>query len=222
MGILERFNDIMMSNINALLDKCENPEKMIDQSLRNMREDLAKVKSETAGVKADEKSAKRKLDDCQAEIDKVTKAAENALIAGNEDDARQLLAKKSDLTATLTSYQQTYDVTHENAVKMEQMYKKLTREIESLETRQDAIKAKVATAKAQERVNKVAGGIDTSGSLGAFERMEAKANKMLDKAEAEAELTASTHSSDDLVNKYATGGQEVDAELAAMKAKLGL
>ena len=53
MGILKRFKDIMSSNINALLDKAEDPEKMIDQYLRDLQEDLRKVKSETATVMAD-------------------------------------------------------------------------------------------------------------------------------------------------------------------------
>ena len=56
MGILKRFKDIMSSNINALLDKAEDPEKMIDQYLRDLQEDLRKVKSETATVMADRKS----------------------------------------------------------------------------------------------------------------------------------------------------------------------
>ena len=59
MGILSRFKDIMSSNINALLDKAEDPEKMVDQTLRNLQEDFGKVKAETAGVMADEKRAKR-------------------------------------------------------------------------------------------------------------------------------------------------------------------
>ena len=50
MGILQRFKDIMSSNINALLDRAEDPEKMVDQTLRNLNSDLAKVKAETAGV----------------------------------------------------------------------------------------------------------------------------------------------------------------------------
>ena len=54
MGILQRFKDIMASNINALLDKAEDPEKMIDQTLRNLTKDLAEVKKETAAVMADE------------------------------------------------------------------------------------------------------------------------------------------------------------------------
>ena len=59
MGILTRFKDIMSANINALLDKCEDPEKMIDQYMRNLESDLGKVKAETASVMAEETRCKR-------------------------------------------------------------------------------------------------------------------------------------------------------------------
>lgn len=55
MGIITRFKDIMAANINALLDKCEDPEKMIDQYLRNLEQDFSKVKAETAAIMAEEK-----------------------------------------------------------------------------------------------------------------------------------------------------------------------
>ena len=84
MGILSRFKDIMASNINALLDKAEDPEKMVDQTLRNLNSDLAKVKSETASVMADEAKAKRNLDEVNAEIAKMQGYAEKAVLAGND------------------------------------------------------------------------------------------------------------------------------------------
>ena len=67
-GILERFKTIMSSNINALLDKMENPEKMIDQYLRDMEKDLGSVKAETVAVMAQESAAKRKVAECEDEI----------------------------------------------------------------------------------------------------------------------------------------------------------
>ena len=81
MGIITRFKDIMAANINALLDKCEDPEKMIDQYLRNLESDLGKVKAETASVMADEKRAKRELDECNAEITKFQNYAVKAVEA---------------------------------------------------------------------------------------------------------------------------------------------
>ena len=93
MGIISRFKDIMSANINALMDKWEDPEKMIDQYMRNLESDLGKVKAETASVMADEARAKRELDECTAEINKLQAYAEKAVVAGNDDDARQFLSK---------------------------------------------------------------------------------------------------------------------------------
>lgn len=76
MGIIARFKDIMAANINALLDKAEDPEKMIDQTMRNLTKDLAEVKQETAAVMADEQRCKRELDECNNEIAKMQTYAE--------------------------------------------------------------------------------------------------------------------------------------------------
>ena len=94
MGILARFKDIMSANINALLDKCEDPAKMIDEYMRQLTEELADVKKETAGVMAEEKRTKRMLDENNEQIEKYDAMARKALAAGNEDDARILLTKK--------------------------------------------------------------------------------------------------------------------------------
>ena len=83
MGILSRFKDIMSANINALLDKAEDPEKMIDQTMRNLNKDLAKVREETAAVMADENKAKRQIDEATAEVNKMQSNAEKAVLAGN-------------------------------------------------------------------------------------------------------------------------------------------
>ena len=223
MGILQRFGDIMKSNINAMLDKCEDPAKMVDQTLRDLRESLAQVKKETASVMADEQKAKRLLDECNADITKFDSATRKALQSGNEEDAKTLLAKKQSLEQKKVSLESTYSVAHANAEKMRQMHDKLVSDIDQLETRKDAIKAKVATAKAQEQMNKATAGINTNASISDFERMEEKANKMLDAANAEAELNAGTNTADDIASKYTTGGDvSVDDELAKLKAEMGL
>lgn len=227
MGILTRFKDIMASNINALLDKCEDPEKMIDQYMRNLESDLGKVKAETASVMAEETRAKRELDECTEQINKMQSYAEKALTAGNEADARSFLEKKRQLVTTQTALQQAYNVAADNASKMRQMHDKLVKDIESLESRKAAIKAKVATAKAQERLNSIGSSVTgANNSMAAFSKMEAKANKMLDEANAMAELNQSQEDSDidNLAAKYDSAPQDaaVDDELAALKAKMGL
>ena len=81
-NILKRFGDIMSANINALLDRAEDPEKMIDEYLRDIENDLGKVKAETAAVMATETKAKRELDECTQDAAKMQRYAEKALMAG--------------------------------------------------------------------------------------------------------------------------------------------
>ncbi len=217
----------MASNINALLDKCEDPEKMIDQYMRNLESDLGKVKAETASVMAEETRAKRELNECTEQINKMQTYAEKALMAGNESDARTFLEKKQALVNTQTALQQAYDIAKNNADKMRQMHDKLVKDIQSLESRRSAIKATVKAAKAQERINKVGSSVTgANNSMEAFSKMEAKANKMLDEANAMAELnqTAENADIDNLAAKYdaTPSNAEVDDELAALKAKMGL
>lgn len=229
-GILSRFKDIMSSNINALLDKVEDPMKMIDQYLRNLESDLGKVKAETAAVMAEETRAKRELDECTESINKMQAYAEKALLAGNEADARAFLEKKSELSKKLSSLQQTYDIAKENSTKMRAMHDKIVKDIAELNSRRDQLKAKMAVAETQEKLNKIGSSIDGAmGNMSKFDEMEAKINKKLDTANAMAELNSSKDSSniDDLMAKYDTqtsgaSSSETDDELAALKAKLGL
>lgn len=226
MGILTRFKDIMSANINALLDKAEDPEKMIDQCLRNLNSDLGKVKAETATVMAEEQRAKRELDECQREIDKMQSYAIKALEAGNEDDAKKFLEQKAQLNTKLAGLQQAFELAHTNATNMRQMHDKLVADIGELESRKDMIKGKLAVAKTQERINKMTSSVDSANSsISSFEKFEALANKKIDEANAMAELNASSSKNEikDLEAKYGstTSSSAVDDELAALKASLG-
>ncbi|NLT14949.1 MAG: PspA/IM30 family protein [Clostridiales bacterium] len=225
MAILERFGDIIKANINAIIDKMEDPSKMIDQYLRDMMEDFAEVKQSTAGVMAEETRTKRLVDENQAETAKYAEYAKKALAAGNEGDARTFIAKKQQLENVGASLMTTYAAAHENAVKMRQMHDKLASDIETLKSRREMIKAKVAVAKTQESLNEAASSIGTAqGAMNAFSRMEDKASKMLDEANAMAELNkAPVDEAKALEEKYAASGSaSVDDELARLKNELGL
>lgn len=104
------------------------------------------------------------------------------------------------------------------------MHDKLTSDIEELDSRREAIKAKVSVAKTQERINKFTSGIDkVQSTMGAFDRMEEKADDMLDRANAMAELnTEPVDEAKALEDKYSTDGVDLDAELAKLKGELGL
>jgi len=224
MGVLSRFRDIMASNINALLDKCEDPAKMIDQTLRDLHQDLAEVKKETASVMAEESRCKRVVDEKQAEVTKWQGLVEKAVLAGNDADAAKFLTQKNQAQSVLTSATEAYNVASANSQKMRQMHDKLVNDINELESIKDAIKAKISVAKAQQKINDMTSSVNSEASMSAFARMEAKADRMLDSANAEAELNASSANPiDDLASKYDnTSDAAVQDELAALKAKMGL
>ena len=226
MSILTRFKDILSSNINSVLDKAEDPAKMIDQYLRNLSDDLAEVKKETAGVMAEESRTRRLVEENNKEEAKYEALAKKALLSGNEDDARVFLTKKQELELVGASLENAYATAKENAVRMRQMHDKLVKDINTLNTRRQAIKAKVAVANTQDRLNKIGASADKAqGSVGAFDRMEEKANRMLDEANARAELDSApadeAHALEEKYQNSATNAT-VEDELTAMKAKLGL
>lgn len=223
MSILARFRDIMSSNINALLDKAEDPEKMIDQYLRNLNNDLGKVKAETASIMAEEARARRQVEDCKAEMEKMQNYAVRALEADNEADARSFLEKKARLVENEIELQSSYELASQNTVHMKQMHDKLVGDVSELESRRSMLKSKASVAKTQQRINKAGQSIEGSNNSGsAFDRMEDKINKSLDEAQAMAELNRGPEDEiNNLTSKYDNNKETyVEDELAALKAEL--
>jgi len=224
MSILKRFRDIMASNINAALDKMEDPGKMIDQLLRDLNDDLGQVKAETAGIMAEEARARRTLDEAQAEANRLQSYAEKAVLAGNDADARLFLTKKAQAAENVASLQKVYESASGNSQKMRQMHDKLVEQIGELNARRDSVKAKVAAANAQSRINRMTSSVnDSAASLSAFDRMEEKADRMMDEASAMSELNADAAQDnlDEAMGRYDSPAPAVDDELAALKARLG-
>ncbi|MDO4720399.1 MAG: PspA/IM30 family protein [Peptostreptococcaceae bacterium] len=228
-GILGRFKDIMSANINALLDKAEDPEKMIDQYLRNMERDLGAVKAETAAVMAEDSAMKRKVIECRDEIGKMEDYARKALQAGNEADARLFLEKKESFKIKLESLQKSSETAAANALKMRQMHDKLTDDVQKLRSRRDEIRAKVKMAKTTEKITSMTTVTRTGGSISAFEAMEEKANRMMDEADAMIELNSQAQDDvEELAKKYdstesaGVSSSKIDEELEKMKKDLGL
>ena len=214
----------MSANINAILDKCENPEKMIDEYMRQVVEQLAEVKKETAGVMAEEKRTKRDLDENDEQVEKYDALARKALKAGNEQDAKVFLGKKQEFVNNGIELEKSYEVAKANATKMREMHDKLTEDVRKLEQRRKNVKSKVAVAKTQQKLNKVAGTMNTaSDSMRAFEKMEQKAENMLDVANSTAELNSDYNEElENLEDKYNNPSSDVDEELEKMKKEMGM
>ena len=222
MGILDRFSTIVKANINALLDKAEDPSKMIDQYLTELMESLAEVKKETAGVMAEESRTRAKVEANRAEVQKYADLAKKALQAGNDGDARVFIAKKQQLETAGQGLTEAYDVARGNAEKMRQMHDKLVGDIEELKRRRETIKAKVAVAKTQSKLNEFSSGSEKAAdAISAFERMEEKADRMLDREAALAELNAKpVDEAAELEAKYGSAAPAaVDDELAKITVR---
>ncbi len=226
MGILDRFTTIVKANINELLDKAEDPAKMVDQYLVDLTESLAEVKKETAGVMAEETRTRRAVERNAEEAARMEGLARKALAAGNEDDARVFLVKKQKLDATGAELAKAAEAARANAEKMRQMHDKLVGDIEDLKARRETIKAKAAVARTQEMVGGYTSGSDKAESaIEAFNRMEAKVDRDLDAANAMAELNqAPVDEAAALEAKYADAADDaaVDDALAKLKADMGL
>lgn len=229
-GILSRFKDVMKVNVNALLDRTEDPEKTVDTYMRSLNTDLGKVKAETASVLSDERRAKRALDECNAEIKKLQRYAEKAVEAGNEDDALKFLERKAAQAEKLNELQAAYESASANAVRMKQMQDKLVSDMSQLEARYAELKGKMAAAKAQQELN--SGRSSLGSANAAFHTMEEKASRALDEAEALAELRAGAKEDDldDLIAELEkntgkdgaapTSPPNAEDELEAIKKKL--
>ena len=223
MGIFDRFAQIMKSNVNSLLDRAEDPEKMIDQTLRDAYEDLAEVKKNTAAVMADEKRAQRNYDNAVAKMKAEHEMAVKALKAGNEEDAKAFLASEQKIKTTeVDPAEKVLIGAKNNTQKIRSMYDKLNQDIATMESRRNTVKASIAVAEAAETVNNMK--MPKSG-LGSFDKYAERAQAELDKAQATMELNEEpVDEMDALRNKYSGVGSDVDvsAELAALKAECGI
>ncbi len=225
MGILDRFTTIIKANVNELLDRAEDPAKMVDQYLLDLSDSLAEVKEQTASVMAEEARCRREVERNEAEATRMKDLARKAVAAGNDDDARVFLAKRQRLVAAGEELSRALEAAHDNSVKMREMHDKLVSDIEGLKARREAIKSKMAVARTQEMITGYTSGSDAAdGAIEAFGRMEAKADRMLDTAGAKAELGARpVDEVAELEVKYAgaTDDAAVEDELARLKEEMG-
>ncbi|MCM1296980.1 MAG: PspA/IM30 family protein [Muribaculaceae bacterium] len=222
-GIFSRIKDIMESNIHAALDKCENPEKMLDQMLRKAKEDLAEVREATAQVMADEKAAQRAYDDALKKADGEHQYAVNALKSGDEAAAQKFLDSEARIrNGILAQAEQTLNAAKANTQQMKDAHNKLCDDIDFMQGQLGTIKGTMKVAKATDTVNRIAG--TKRDAAASFQSYADKANRMRDEAQARADLNAGPKDSmDGLREKYASpkvpGGS---AALDALKAELGM
>lgn len=228
MGILARFGDIMRANINDLLTGAENKnaEKLLNQYLRDAREDYAQVRNETASVMAEEAAAKRRLDGINDQMTRYERYAQAAVQAGNDADALKFLEAKGQLQPKKTDAEAAYAQAQANSERMRQMTQKLLTDIQEAESKIGELKAKLRIAESKEKMQQLTEKIG-GNALGNFDSLAGSIQKRIDAADAKEALDAELAGDrelDDLEKKYANtdGGPSAQSELEVLKARMGM
>lgn len=237
MGIFDRMGKVISSNVNALLDKAEDPKKSLDLIVDEMKEQIRAAKKELVEAVGAEKVLRKKVDDLDAEVEKWERRAELALKAGDEKLAREALIQKTRVVA---------DRDRAEALRAEQRSAVLNMkaELERMEAKQQEVAARKGSIASQMQQAKAGGGAEAAGAKGSsggafaeFRRMEEQIETKVAEADAVREIDAALRSGGmseaDLESRFAqlegktsrgegaaAGGAAVDDELAALKKKL--
>jgi phage shock protein A len=219
MGIFERIGLIIRSNINDLLTRAEDPEKIINQTIMDMHQAQYEARMEVAQAIAEGKKLERDYQANQREAHSWLEKAEQAIKAGREDLAREALRRKKaaeDLAGGLKEQLDSHNLMVE---RLKTQLRALDAKIGEAERKRQLLIARQKRAQAQETVSAAMSKTDTRKTFAAFERMESKITQREDRLAAEAELAADLSLDDDFAALGADN--EVEDELAALKAKLG-
>jgi len=154
MGIFTRFSDIVNSNINAILDKAEDPEKIVRLMIQEMEDTLVEVRSAAARSIADKKDLNRKIERLDRDSDDWDQKAELALRKGREDLAKAALVEKSRVTAAVDLLKQDYLAVDEGLAKLNEDIARLESKLEDAKSRQKALLARHKTANSRLAVRK--------------------------------------------------------------------
>lgn len=230
MGILNRLFTVSKAEANAIIDKIEDPIKLTEQGIRDLKKDLDKSLQALAEVKALAIRSKKDLNnnkaaakDYEQKAILLIKKAEKGELAVEEADrlATEALTRKEEATANAARAQEEVNKFESNIAKLDTSVKKLKSDITRYENELRTLKARARVAKSTEKINKQLSGIDSSGTVSMLERMKEKVDQQEAMAEAYGDIAADDKSVDDEIEK-ALGGEKVkaSASLEELKAKL--
>jgi phage shock protein A len=215
-GLLDRVSTLVRANLNDLLDRAEDPEKVIKQLLVDMNNQLIQVKTQVAAAIADEKRLYARYQEAQEQSIDWQRKAELAVDKGDDELAKQALARKNTYAQTAAGLQEQWQAQSVQVQALKDGLRQLESKIDEATTKKDLLIARSRRAKAEETVHKTLSGIRGTGALSEFERLEEKVEQNEARAAAYTEL-----STDTLDQKFAALEQEtdLDRELRELKAK---
>ncbi len=215
MGIFSRFADIVNSNINALLDKAEDPEKMIRLIIQEMEDTLVEVRTNSAKALAERKELKRRVDQVEAQVEEWQQKASLALTKGREELARAALIEKQRIAKTLAALHTEQTLVEETITKLSDEVVKLENKINETRARQSALAMRQKAAKSRKDVQEHLHCGRAENTMAKFEEYE----KKIDRLEADAESYNLTNESKSLDQEFAElqADDEIEKELQKMK-----
>ena len=223
MGILERISTVLRSNINDLIDKAEDPEKMLKQLMIDMERDLIEVRKEVALSIQTEKRLHQQYSQNLKQAEGWEEKATLALKSGREDLAREALTRRNTHQQTADGFKGQWDTQNANVEQLKKQLGLLESKINEARIKKDLLIARSRQAKAQEQIHKTMGMIGTSKATSAFSRMEEKVMEKEALAAAYGDMNL-LEGGANLENEFAqlSAGTGVDDDLAALKAKLNV
>jgi phage shock protein A len=218
MSIFNRVRDLLSANINAMLDSAEDPEKMADEYLRQLNNELYETKTNVAASMADATKLNTKEAQYMAETEQWANKAEAALRASNEELAKAALARKVQAQKLAQQYKEQSDAQDEQVEALQQALVQLETRISETRAKRELIVAKKNRAATQEAIQRTARGLGNINAMDKLDQLEERVDDRLAKADAMAKLESGT-----LESKFRDleRDQEVDSELAELKRKLG-
>ncbi|HEY9735967.1 MAG TPA: PspA/IM30 family protein [Trichocoleus sp.] len=217
MGLFDRVSRVVRSNLNAAVSSAEDPEKILDQTIIDMQEDLVQMRQAVASAIASQKRVQQQYDRAQTEANNWQQRAQLALQKGDEALAREALVRRKTQAETAVALKTQLDQQSTVVDQLKRNLIALESKISEAKTKKDMLKARASAAKANEQLQSTMGRMSTSSAMGAFERMEEKVMQMEARSQAAAELAGA-----DLESQFAAleAGTDVDVELESMKAQL--
>ncbi|EKD11404.1 PspA/IM30 family protein [Limnospira platensis] len=214
MGLFDRIGRVVRANLNDLVNKAEDPEKILEQAVIEMQEDLIQLRQAVAQTIAQQKRSQQQYNQAQSQANQWQSRAQLALQKGDENLAREALQRKKGYVETANTLEMSLRQQTEQVETLKRNLVSLESKISEAKTKKNMLKARAQAAKANEQLNNVLGGINTSSATSVFERMEEKVMIQEAKSQAAAELIGSDR------EKTILDPVEIDDELAAMKAQL--
>ncbi len=215
MGILDRVSRLVRANINDLIDQAEDPEKMIDQILRDMQTNITTARSQVAAMIAQEKELEADLRETQELSAEWQEKARRALAAGKEDLAREALRRKRDNDENAAIYQQQHATQQQTVDKLKQQLNLLESKYQSTLSQRDSLMARQRRAKASKHVGQFTSTLAPLDVSSELDRMERKIRSTESEAAALVDLEAGSMDAQFRELDYDV---DIEQELEALKA----